>query len=56
MSYFPNPQATKGGQNKVITTDWNAEELLREILIELKKLNLQMALITDSEIKESDIT
>ena len=35
--------------------EYDDHELFQHILLELKKLNTQLSLITDQEIKESDI-
>ena len=53
-TYIGNPKVTEGGQRKVVITDKSARELLEEILTELKKLNIQISLITDNQIEESD--
>jgi len=34
--------------------DYDDHELLQQILLELRKLNTQLSLITDQEIKEED--
>jgi len=35
--------------------EYDDHELLQQILLELRKLNTQLSLITDQEIKEEDI-
>ncbi len=37
MSYLKNPEKVKGGQREVVTSDDNTQELLENILKELKK-------------------
>lgn len=58
-SFFQTPQVTptvtSGGQEKLPTTSPTMEELLMQILFELKKINLHFELITDTEVKDRDI-
>lgn len=54
MAYQPVPTEEEGGQNKVIQADWNAEDLLRQILTELRLIRTHMELI-NGEIKETDV-
>ena len=49
---FEFPQVTQGGQSKLLTVDIDVGALLQEILIELKKMNLQFNLITDKNHSE----
>lgn len=55
MAYIPNPTITQGGVAKVNSTDTTTADLLRDVLLELRKMNIHMQLITDEEIKEGDI-
>jgi len=48
-------QVTEGGQAKQVTVDFNQEELMEQMLIELKKISFQMAILTDTILKEEDI-
>ena len=48
MTYIAIPKQTKGSKKEVITADNDTQQLLSEILAELKKLNLQLAIITDN--------
>ncbi|KKK52530.1 hypothetical protein LCGC14_3104010 [marine sediment metagenome] len=50
MTYQPTPLKTEGGQRKAWTSDDDVEHLLREILAELKALNLQLSLMNDQTI------
>lgn len=48
MTYKPQPIKTEGGQQKAIVSDDNVEQLLAEILVELRKVNTQLALMNDN--------
>ena len=56
MSYQPTPTQTTGGQKRVWTTEDEVRQLLRSVVTELRKLNLQLATITDQEIGDEDLT
>ena len=45
-----------GGEEKVNVTSVSGDELLKQILIELKIANLHLSSVTDEEITESDIS
>ena len=45
----------EGGITKVQTKDGVSQNIFELILLELQKINIQLSLITDNEIKESDI-
>ena len=55
MSYLKNPEKVKGGQREVVTSDDNTQELLENILKELKKMNLYLTLMTDEFITNEEI-
>ena len=55
MAYMPVPKKTKGGQDKIWVDDSDAQELLREMLVELKKTNMHLQQITDENIEEGDL-
>ena len=55
MSYFKNPEKVEGGQREVITSDDNTQEILSEILKELKKMNIHLSLITDESVTKEEI-
>ena len=57
MSLIGNPQITKGGLKKVSTTNIKAEDLLKQILIELKINNKYLLQIVgeSNKVNESDI-
>lgn len=50
MSFFGIPQNNRNKQQTVKSADAEAIDLLMDILIELKKLNIHMELLTDEEI------
>lgn len=55
MSYFKNPEQVEGNKREVITSDDNVQELLLEILKELKKMNLHLASLSDERINNTDL-
>jgi len=55
MTYIPLPQDVEGGQTKVLTTDSGVKELLLEVIKELKIMNIQLNILTDTEIEEGDL-
>lgn len=55
MTYKPTPIKTEGGRNMAIVSDDDGRDLLNRILVELQKINTQLALINDEEITESEI-
>ena len=44
-----------GGQNKVQVKDMTTSELLRQILLELRIMNIHLTEITDERVSEQDI-
>lgn len=52
MSFFGIPQNKRNKQQTVRSADAEAIDLLADILRELKKLNVQMQLLTDEEIDD----
>ena len=47
--------STEGSIGKMIVTDITAESLLGNILKELKKMNLHLSLMTDADIKNTEV-
>jgi len=47
-------QVVEGGQTKGVTTNPTQEELLEQILVELRKTNLQLAIINDIILEDED--
>ena len=52
--YILDPVVEEGGQKKNVTLDINAQNLLMEILIQLKIMNVHLEILTENQIKESD--
>jgi len=55
MAYQPQPQIEDGGQKKVVITDLDTNGLLILILKELKKINLQLSIITNDDIDNMEV-
>jgi len=55
MSYTVNPQKVEGGQREVIVSEDNIQNLLSSILKELKKMNIQLELLSDNKITDQEI-
>jgi hypothetical protein len=50
-----NPIVTEGNRSLVDTINFESDILLTKILDELRKMNLHMSLMTDTDIKISEI-
>ena len=55
MSHLKNPEKVEGGQRKIWVSEDEVKDILYKILKELKKLNDNVAILTDNEIKDSEI-
>ena len=55
MSNNVNPTKSIGGENKIDTTNQAVTSLLREVLEQLKIMNVQFSIITGDEINKGDI-
>lgn len=55
MAYQPLPSKTDGLIREVTTSDDDAGELLKDILIELKIISKHLTLMTDTEIQTEDV-
>ena len=55
MSFFSLPKKEKGGQRETVVSDENLADLLNKILKELKKMNLQLSIITDTHVTNEEI-
>jgi len=55
MSYQPTPQKVEGGQREAIVSDDNVQQLLNAILKELKKMNIQLELLSDNRVTNQEI-
>lgn len=52
MSFFKNPEKTEGGQRKVVVSDFTVQQLLTNILKELRIMNLHLMAITGEKFKK----
>lgn len=52
MSYQPHPTKTEGGLRETRVSDDNAQELLAAIWQELKKMNLQLLILTGEQVAD----
>ena len=52
MSYFNIPQVKEGEERTAVFKDWKTRDLLCEILLELMKMNKQLAEMTGDELTE----
>lgn len=55
MAYQPTPIKTEGGRKKAVVSDESVEQLLTEILVELRKVNVQLALMNDNVVSGDEI-
>ena len=55
MTYIPNPQQISGGQTRTVVTDDAVQEILGNMLKELKKMNLKLDVISDMNITDQEI-
>jgi hypothetical protein len=46
---------SQGGQDKVLTSDTTLAELMEQVLIELKKLNVHLESISDLQVNQEDM-
>ena len=53
--YEDDMVVTEGGQKKSLVKDGTIEEVLKEMLIELKEIKLHLKIVTDEEITEGDL-
>ena len=56
MTYQPMPLKEAGGQKSVQSADQQTRELLRAILLELRKLSVHMKLVTGEQVTDDDVT
>jgi len=55
MSYIGNPKIEDGGEDKVVVKEDNVKELLMQILLELKIMNIHLETLSEQKILEGDI-
>lgn len=54
MTYQPTPHKTEGGNRKAWTADDTTRQVLELVLIELQKINVQLALMNDTVLGDGD--
>jgi len=55
MTYIPQPTKTEGGQQQVVVSDNSTQQILSNVLKELKKMNLYLELVSDNKITDQEI-
>ena len=55
MSYMPSPIKTEGQTKKVVVADDNLYSLMNQVLKELKKMNIHLELITEENVKNTEV-
>ena len=55
MTYKPHPVVTDGGKKEVSTSDDDVMELLSAILMQLKIMNLHLMIMSDQNIRETEV-
>ena len=55
MTFTPVPTTTSGGQPRVETVDDAIVEILRQVLIELRKANIYNAYSQDIRVEDKDV-
>ena len=55
MTYIPLPQNTEGDKTKIVVSDDIQEQLLNDVLKELKKMNIHLTSISDNKISDQEI-
>ena len=55
MSHIVNPTDKEGGQQDIRVSDDNLQQLLTQILKEVRKMNLHLATITDMHLTNTDV-
>ena len=55
MAYQPTQTKTEGGQKEVRVGDDDLKDIMSSILTELKKLNLQLEIMTEEKIENSEV-
>jgi hypothetical protein len=53
--YSNIPTVTDGGQQEAIVSDWDVQDLLTDMLKELKKANLHNMIITDNVFENTEV-
>ena len=55
MSHVSSPKTNAGGRSQVASSDSESQDLLRDILLELRKMNIYLSAVTDIQIENDDI-
>ncbi len=55
MAYQPTPTKTEGGQKKAVVSDDKVEQLLTEILLEVRKVKVQLALMNENVVTGDEV-
>ena len=55
ISNLENNQVTEASQKKQVIVDFNQEEIQEQMLVELKKISFQLAIVTDTFLKDEDV-
>ena len=55
MTYIPVPINEEGTQKKVVVADDNLYSLMNQVLKELKKMNIHLELITEENVKNTEV-
>ena len=55
MAYQPQPQQTEGDKKEAVVSDDNTQEILGEILKQLKIMNIHLSILTDTEIEKQEV-
>lgn len=55
MAYQPQPLKTEGGQKKAVVSDDNVAQLLVEMLVELRKTSVQLAMMNDNVVSGDEL-
>ena len=55
MSYQPNPVTEEGSTQKVLVDDPHTQNILEQMLIELKKIQYHLSVATDDDLSGEEI-
>ena len=53
--YQTSPVVIEGSQPKAMVSDMGSQQLLTDLVKEMKKMNLHMSLITDDDIENTEV-
>ena len=46
---------TLSGEKKLVVVDFGTHEILKEMLLQMKMMNMHLSIVTDEELKETDL-